>query len=489
MDRASGLLLPLSALPSPYGVGNMGKPALDFIDFLAEAGQSWWQLLPLGPTGFGDSPYQSFSTFAGNPYYIDPEDLYRQGLITRSELAALPRSTGPVDYAMLYETRPPLLAKACARGWERDAAAVESFLRVNAWAEDYALYMAIKAHNHMLPWAQWPDEALRRRDPQALARAKEEYQEEYRTQLYTQFLFFRQWSAVREHAAEKRVKLLGDLPFYVAPDAADTWAEPRFFQLDQDYRPRAVAGVPPDYFSEDGQLWGNPLYDWDAMAADGHGWWIRRLEGALRMYDAVRIDHFRAFDSYWSIPAGAKTAREGKWVDGPGLPLLRMLKNWFPGLTLVAEDLGDLRPSVTTLRQACGFPGMKVLQFAFDAPGVSSHQPHAYERESVCYLGTHDNDTALGWLRSAPPEVRERATAYLGLNSQEGLVEGLIRGAMSSVSQLCILRPQDLLGLGSEARINTPGTPMGNWTWRLQDAQLTPALAASLLELARRYGR
>ena len=489
MDRSSGLLLPLSALPSPYGVGTMGKPALDFIDFLAESGQSWWQLLPLGPTGFGDSPYQSFSTFAGNPYYIDPEDLYQRELITKSELAALPRSTGPVDYGRLYETRPPLLAKACARGWERDAAAVDAFVRVNPWAEDYALYMAIKSHCKMLPWAQWPDEALRRREPQALARAKEEYREEFRAQLYTQFLFFRQWSAVREYAAEKHIKLLGDLPFYVSPDAADTWAEPRFFQLDQDFHPKAVAGVPPDYFSEDGQLWGNPLYDWDAMAADGYGWWIRRLEGALRMYDAVRIDHFRAFDSYWSVPAGAKTAREGKWMEGPGLPLLHMLKNWFPGLTLIAEDLGDLRPSVITLRKSCGFPGMKILQFAFDAPGTSSYQPHAYERESVCYLGTHDNDTAMGWLKAAAPEVLERATAYLGLNAKEGLVAGLMRGAMSSPSQLCILRPQDLLGLGNEARINTPGTPAGNWTWRLKEKQLSPALAKSLLELTRRYGR
>ena len=489
MERQSGLLLPLFSLASPWGIGTLGQPAFDFVDFLAAAGQSWWQLLPLGPTGYGDSPYQSFSSFAGSVYYLDPALLYADGLLTRAELQALGGHWGKVDYGMLYASRPPLLQQICARGWERDAAAVQDFRRANPWVEDHALYQACKAQFAMRPWYDWPDEGLRRHRPEALDKARRVLDAQLRVQIYGQFLFDRQWRALRDHAHSKGIRLLGDLPFYVAMDSADIWAEPQFFQLDDRGKPGAVAGVPPDYFSPDGQLWGNPLYAWDEMARDGWGWWIRRLGGAAQRYDAVRIDHFRAFDSYWSVPAGAATAKSGKWIDGPGMAPLAALQGWFPDLQLIAEDLGDLRPSVHQLRKLCVLPGMRVLQFAFDAPEDNVHRPHNYAADCVCYVGTHDNDTAVGWLRTASAQTKARAQRYLGLNAQEGWNSGLLRGVMASAAALCILRPEDLLGLGSEARTNTPGTTAGNWQWRLQQGQLSPALAETLRELTRRYGR
>ncbi len=489
MNRESGLLLPLSALPGKFGIGTLGCEAYAFVDFLAAAGQRWWQLLPLGPTGFGDSPYQSFSSFAGNPYFIDPALLFADGLLTRDELEAAVMPPGPVDYGALYRRRPEMLAAAFRRGWARDAGAAADFAAQNPWAEGYALFQALKARFGMLPWTDWPEEALRRREPEALASARAALEPAVCQGIYTQFLFDRQWRALRDHARGKGVRLLGDLPFYAALDSADVWAEPQFFLLDGELRPRAAAGVPPDAFSAEGQLWGNPLYDWEAQRADGWGWWIRRLSAALERHDAVRIDHFRAFDSYWEVPAGAKTARDGQWRDGPGRALLDVLRGWFPGLPLVAEDLGNLRESVHQLRRDCGFPGMRVLQFAFDAPGQSEHQPHCYTEDCVCYVGTHDNDTARGWLDAAPAAVLGRARDYLGLNDREGAVPGLLRGVMASGAGLCILRPQDLLGLGNEARINTPGTAAGNWNWRLSPDALTPALAEQLLALTRRYGR
>lgn len=489
MERASGLLLPLSALPGKFGIGTLGQEAFDFVDFLASAGQRWWQLLPLGPTGFGDSPYQSFSSFAGSSYYIDPALLFADGLLSRSELEAAVVPEGPVDYGALYWSRPALLAAAFHRGWERDSEAVSAFLAQNPWVESYALFQALRVHFGMVPWTDWPDEALRRREPAALVRARAKLELTVQQELYTQFLFDQQWRALRNYAREQGIRLMGDLPFYVAPDAADVWAEPQFFLLDETFQPKAIAGVPPDCFSTDGQLWGNPLYDWEAQRADGWGWWIRRLSAALTRFDAVRIDHFRAFDSYWEIPAGAKTAREGQWKDGPGRLLLDVLLDWFPGLPLIAEDLGELRESVHVLQRHCGFPGMRVLQFAFDSPGLSEHQPHSYGPDCVCYVGTHDNDTAQGWLDAAPEAVLQRATLYLGLHDGEGQVQGLLRGVMSSGAGLCILRPQDLLRLGSEARTNIPGTAAGNWRWRLASDSLSPSLAASLRFLTRRYGR
>lgn len=489
MNRESGLLLPLFSLPGKFGIGTMGHEAFSFIDFLAASGQSWWQLLPLGPTGFGDSPYQSFSSFAGNPYFIDPALLFADGLLSRAELEAAVMPAGPVDYGTLYQHRPKMLSAAFHRGWARDTGAVAAFVAQNPWVEDYALFQALKAKFGMLPWTDWPAEDLRHREPEALARAKTAVEPAFCQELYTQFLFDCQWRALRNYAREKGIRLLGDLPFYTALDSADVWTEPQFFLLDRKLRPQAVAGVPPDAFSADGQRWGNPLYDWEAQQADGWGWWIRRLSAALERYDAVRIDHFRAFDSYWEIPADAKTARTGQWRDGPGRALLDVLRSWFPGLPLVAEDLGELRESVHQLRRDCGFPGMRVLQFAFDTPGQNEHQPHCYTADCICYVGTHDNDTARGWLNTAPGAVLNRARDYLGLNNHEGAIPGLIRGIMASGAALCILRPQDLLELGNEARINTPGTAAGNWSWRLSPKALTPTLAEQLLTITRRYGR
>lgn len=492
MKRSCGILLPVFSLPSPYGIGTLGQAAYDFVDFLRQAGQSWWQILPLGPTGYGDSPYQSFSAYAGNPYFIDLDLLRRDGLLTAQEIASLAWGSDPsrVDYAALYENRFVLLQKAAERGWARDREEVQLFTRQNAhWLPDYALYMAVKRHFGEKPWTQWPDDAIRLRRPEAMTRYRQGLADEIRVFTYCQFLFFRQWNALRAYAHEQGVGIIGDLPIYVSMDSADVWAEPAFFQLDSNGYPTETAGVPPDCFSRDGQLWGNPLYRWEAMRADGYGWWIRRVDGAAKLYDMLRIDHFRGFESYWAVPYGDTTAKNGHWVKGPGMDLVQVLLNWFPQMQFIAEDLGFLTPEVRELLADSGLPGMKVLEFAFDSREPSSYLPHLYTPHCVCYTGTHDNAPLPAWKEEADPDDLALAVQYLGLNEEEGFHWGVLRGGMSSVAELFVAQMQDYLGLGAESRINTPGEPVGNWQWRLLPGQLTGELSRRMAHMARLYGR
>ena len=491
MDRHSGILMHISSLPSPYGIGTLGREAYAFADFLRAAGQKYWQLLPLGPTSYGDSPYQSFSTFAGNPYFIDLDLLAEDGLLSPSELEA--EDWGGqrryVDYGRIYAARFGLLRKAFQAGYPRDRAAVEAFCRENKWLDNYALYMALKARFGMKSWLDWPDEDLRLRRAEALERAREELAEDIAFYAYLQYLFFRQWDALREYIHSLGIRIIGDLPIYVAMDSADVWAEPEFFQLGEGNVPTEVSGVPPDYFSADGQLWGNPLYDYEKMAADGYRWWIRRMSGAARLYDVVRIDHFRGLESYWAVPYGADTAKNGRWRKGPGMDLVGTLTSWFPGLSFIAEDLGFLTPEVRRLLEDSGLPGMKVLEFAFDAREPSNYLPHTYNRHCVCYVGTHDNETVEQWRWQADRADVTFARKYLGLNDAEGFHWGMIRGGMSSVADTFLVQMQDCLGLGAEGRMNTPGTGWGNWRWRLLPGEASPALAKKLRCYTKMYGR
>ena len=491
MDRHSGILMHISSLPSPYGIGTLGREAYAFADFLRAAGQKYWQLLPLGPTSYGDSPYQSFSTFAGNPYFIDLDLLAEDGLLSPSDLEA--EDWGGegryVDYGRIYAARFGLLRKAFQAGYPRDRAAVEAFCRENKWLDNYALYMALKARFGMKSWLDWPDEDLRLRRAEALERAREELAEDIAFYAYLQYLFFRQWDALREYIHSLGIRIIGDLPIYVAMDSADVWAEPEFFQLGEGNVPTEVSGVPPDYFSADGQLWGNPLYDYDRMKADGYGWWIRRVEGAGRLFDIIRIDHFRGLESYWAVPYGADTAKSGRWRKGPGMDLVGTLTNWFPGLSFIAEDLGFLTPEVRQLLEDSGLPGMKVLEFAFDAREPSNYLPHTYNRHCVCYVGTHDNETVEQWRWQADRADVTFARKYLGLNDAEGFHWGMIRGGMSSVADTFLVQMQDCLGLGAEGRMNTPGTGWGNWRWRLLPGEASPALAKKLRCYTKMYGR
>jgi len=492
MKRSCGVLMPVSALPSPYGIGSFGQAAYDFVDFLADAGQSWWQLLPVGPTSYGDSPYQSFSTYAGNPYFVDLDLLTQDGLLDEGDAAAVDWGDDPsrVDYAKIYAGRFPLLRKATRRGWSRDREKVAEFQRENAgWLPDYALFMALKRHFGMKAWIDWPEEDIRLRRAGAVERYQKLLQDDIQMFTYIQYLFFQQWDRLRKYAREKGIGIIGDLPIYVALDSADVWSDPKSFQLDRENIPKEVAGVPPDYFTEDGQLWGNPLYDWDAMRADGFGWWIRRVEGAGRLYDVLRIDHFRGLESYWAVPYGEATAKNGHWVKGPGMGLVGVLTGWFPNIRFIAEDLGYPTPEVAQLLKDSGFPGMKVLCFAFNAHEPSSYLPHCYLTNCVCYTGTHDNPPVNAWLAEMEEKDLDVAKRYLGLNEEEGLHWGIIRGGMSSVADLFLAQLQDYLGLGADSRTNTPGTLGGNWQWRLLPGQLTQQLAQRMDDMARLYGR
>ena len=470
MDRCSGVLMPMSSLPSPYGIGTMGKSAYQCVDFLKAAGQKYWQLLPIGPTSHGDSPYSSFSTFAGNPYFIDLDRLVRARLLKAEEIQGIDWGADAqrVDYGRIYAERYRVLRLAFRRGRERCAEQVEAFRRENAgWLENYALYMAVKGHFGMASWTEWPEEDIRLHRPEAVERYRWLLREEVAFQIFIQYLFFTQWNALRSYAHKKGVQFIGDIPIYVALDSADVWSEPRFFQLDENNVPKEVAGVPPDAFTEDGQLWGNPLYDWDAMRADGYGWWIRRIDGAKKLYDVIRIDHFRGFESYWAVPYGEKTAKNGVWKPGPGMGLVGVLTSWFGDLDFIAEDLGYVTPEVRRLLADSGLPGMRILQFAFDAHGDSDYLPHNCTANSVCYIGTHDNDTVKGWLKSTGRADRSFAMRYMHITSDEGWCWGMIRAGMASASKLFVVQMQDLLELPAACRMNTPGTFGGNWQWRM----------------------
>ena len=491
LPRASGILLPLSALPSPYGIGTLGQAARDFIDFLADAGQRYWQMLPVGPISYGDSPYQSFSTFAGNPYYVDLDLLVEDGLLLPEELDyPWGDDPGRVDYGKLFEERFEVLRQAADRGIPRDGAAFAAFREENArWLRDYSLFMALKRRFGMRHWSEWPEEDIRLHRPAAVEKWRAALREDVDLFEYIQFLFFRQWADMKEYAESRGVEIIGDVPIYVAMDSADVWAEPQWFQLDEDNVPTEVSGVPPDYFNEDGQLWGNPLYRWDAMERDGFGWWIRRVEGAFKLYDVLRIDHFRGLESYYAVPFGEKTARKGRWVKGPGMKLVGVLSSWFYDNSFIAEDLGYMTPEVRQLLADSGFPGMKVLEFAFNPHEPSDYLPHYYPRACVCYTGTHDNAPLMAWKEEADPADIAFAESYLGLNEAESFCAGVIRGGMGSVADLFVAQMPDWLELGPEGRINTPGVPMGNWTWRVRPGELTEELADRIAAMTKRYGR
>ncbi|HWS30877.1 MAG TPA: 4-alpha-glucanotransferase [Clostridia bacterium] len=491
MERSSGILLHISSLPSPYGIGTLGKEARSFADFLKAAGQTYWQMLPVGQTGYGDSPYQPFSTFAGNPYFIDLDELKNDGLLTSDELGTVlwGENARAVDYGRIYEYRFAILKRAFDRARTRDFSEAEAFFEENAdWLDDYALFMAVKAHFDMHSWYTWDDD-IRLRKPCAIKRYRSLLSEEIRFYSYLQYLFFKQWKVFRTYVNGIGIKLIGDLPIYVSPDSADVWADPSCFRLDENAFPTFVAGVPPDYFSSTGQLWGNPLYAWDHHKKAGYAWWLKRFAAAAELFDTLRIDHFRGFESYWSVPYGDVTAERGTWEKGPGLELIDAVKLRFPRLSIIAEDLGVMTDAVRKLLRASGFPGMKVLQFAFDAGEENDYLPHTYTRNCVCYTGTHDNDTLAGWLYGASEHDRAFMKEYLGLNGGEGLAHGVMRGGLSSVAALFIAPMQDHLGLGSDCRMNRPSTLGGNWAWRLYPHECTDALAASIRRSTAMYGR
>ena len=490
--RKSGILMHISSLPGGYGVGSMGAAAYAFVDFLVAAGQSCWQILPLSPTGYGDSPYQSFSTFAGNPYLIDLDTLIEEGLLLPGELEGIDWGADPgrVDYGKLYNERARLLKIAFSRFEETGE--FREFVRDNSlWLEDYALFMAIKEHFRGRDWQNWSVSLLMRLRP-VMEAYREELRESIHFQYFVQYEFFRQWRALRSYANSKGIRIIGDVPIYVPLDSADVWANPELFQLDASRRPTVVAGCPPDGFSADGQLWGNPIYDWDKMHAERYHWWIRRMKAAAKMYDVVRFDHFRGFESYWAVPADAKTAAGGEWRRGPGMDFVGAVKRALPDLHIIAEDLGFVTPEVKKLLSDSGYPGMKVMEFAFDTrePSAKDYLPHCYPSNSVVYSGTHDNLTLKQWFDETCEEDVQNAIGYLGLNEQEGYVWGVIRGAMSSVSDLCIIQMQDYLQIGAEGRMNHPGTlTSANWTWRAKEGFATEELAKKIRSLTERYGR
>ncbi len=488
--RSCGILMPIFSLPSPHGIGTFGKDAFHFVDFLKKAGQSYWQILPLNPTNYGDSPYQSFSAYAGNPYFIDLDTLIEEGLLTDSDLQGVDfgGENGAVDYGKLYEHRLAVLQKAFFRFVPDDTFA--TFCTQNAdWLPEYALFMALKQVHNDAGFDTW-ETALRLRNEDALALAREQYATIIRFYEFVQFKFYEQWHRLKSYANQNGISIIGDIPIYVAYDSADVWAEPQQFMLDENLTPKRVAGVPPDAFSKDGQLWGNPLYDWKRMEADGFLWWKKRLRHALRTYDTVRIDHFRGFESFFAIPYGQKNARKGKWMKGPGMKLFAALKEDYDGpLPIIAEDLGFLTPAVRRLLQKSGFPGMKVLQFAFNPDEESPYLPHNFNGHCVVYTGTHDNDTVLGWVRTADTADVTNARQYMHVDDCEGFNWAMMRTALMSVADICILMMPDILGLGSEGRINTPSTLGGNWQWRIGEGCINDWLADIVRENTALYGR
>ncbi len=492
--RRSGILLPISSIPSKYGIGSFSKEAYEFVDFLVEAGQKLWQILPLGPTGYGDSPYQSFSTFAGNPYFIDLDEFIELGYITREDCERLNFGTNPeyVDYGQLYNNRYLVLEKAydsaLADGLQEDEE-YQAFLKENKyWLTDYALYRTVKRAFENACWTEW-DEDIRLRKSEALKRYSNKYTYEIEFYYFLQYFFTKQWKALKAYANEKGIEIVGDIPIYVAFDSADTWANPELFQLDADNFPIGVAGCPPDAFSETGQLWGNPLYDWNYHKETKFAWWLKRLAHCYELYDVVRIDHFRGFDEYWFVPYGDETAQNGHWEPGPGIELFKAMKRKFGKVQVIAEDLGFLTPSVLQLLEDTGFPGMKVLQFAFGGDAKNLYLPHNHKQNCVVYTGTHDNETTVGWYHNLNDWTRGHVNKYFGLTDGKDINWKFIQVALSSVADTTIIPMQDYLGLGNEARINMPSSFGKNWEWRMKKGACTQELAARIKELAIIYGR
>ncbi len=496
MERTAGILLPVTSLPSKYGIGCFSKSAYDFVDWLKAAGQSYWQILPLGPTSYGDSPYQSFSTFAGNPYFISLEALIEEGVLTEKECDGADFGSRPNDihYEKLYKNRYPLLRKAYERSKISENPDYLRFIEENNWwLSDYALFMAVKDRFEGVPWNQWAED-IRLRWGNAMDYYREELYFEIEFQQYMQFKFYEQWNVLKAYANENGIRLIGDIPIYVAMDSADTWAHPELFQLDETLTPSAVAGCPPDGFSADGQLWGNPLYRWDYHRNTGYEWWISRLSYCFRLYDVVRIDHFRGFDEYYSIPYGAESAKEGHWEKGPGIDLFRHVEQSLGWHEVIAEDLGYVTDSVRQLVFESGFPGMKVLEFAFDSRDTGSandYLPHNYIENCVAYTGTHDNETITGWFQSITKKERQMARDYLcdQTTPDRLLHQSFISLIMRSSAKSCIIPIQDYMGYDNTCRINKPSTVGINWRWRLTEDELSEELKEKIHAMAMRYGR
>ena len=492
--RQSGVLMHISSLPGKYGIGSFGQSAYDFVDFLVRTKQRYWQILPLGTTSYGDSPYQSFSAFAGNTYFIDFDILIEEGLLDEADVKGADFGDDPrkVDYAKIFDARRPIMEKAVARFLKADDLSdYESFVEQNAaWLEVFAEYMAIKEHLDNLAWTEGPDEAIRRRDAASLASYREKLADKLTYHRVTQYLFFKQWLRLKAYANEHHIEIVGDMPIYVAADSADVWAQPHFFKTDAVGKPTCVAGCPPDEFSETGQLWGNPIYDWEAMDKDGYAWWIERLRESFKIYDIVRIDHFRGFESYWEVPAGSETSASGKWVKGPDYKLFAAVKEALGDLNIIAEDLGFMTDEVIELRERTGFPGMKILQFAFNPDDESIDSPHLAPNNSVMYTGTHDNNTVLGWYKDEIDDAtRQYMAQYTNRKEYETVPHAMLRTIFASVSFMAVATMQDLLELDSAARMNYPSTIGGNWTWRMTAEELNPIVEGELYSLTKTYRR
>jgi 4-alpha-glucanotransferase len=504
--RSSGILLHLTSLPARFGIGDFGPSAFEFADFLADAGLKLWQVLPLNPTGYGDSPYQCFSAFAGNPMLISPEQLAGQGLLQASDLANLPQFPEAfVNYGAIIPYKMSILRRAAqvffADSSHPDRCAFERFcVNASSWLDDYALFMAVKDAHHGIIFTAW-EPAIRRRDPQALREWSNKLAPEIQAFKFWQFEFFRQWDRLKTYCQERSIRFMGDIPIYVAHDSADVWSHPDLFYLDANGSPTVVSGVPPDYFSATGQLWGNPIYRWDVLASTGYKWWIERLRASLALFDMVRLDHFRGFEAYWEVPGGEATAMKGKWVKGPGGKFLTALQNAFGELPIVAENLGVITPPVEKLRHQFGLPGMSLLQFAFgNDPQGPSFRPHNYSPDLVAYTGGHDNDTTVGWWNSSVgadstrtledlEKERAFAQAYLNFHDDSEVNWVMIRAVIASIADIAIVPLQDVLGLGTEARMNLPGRVSGNWKWRYRPGALTKELSARLRSLTTLYDR
>lgn len=491
--RSNGILMHISSLPSPHGIGSMGKPARDFADFLAAAGQKYWQILPVCPTGYGDSPYQSVSTNAGNPYFIDLDELKNDGLLLAEEYENIDweSTADDINYGALYNKRYPVLKLAVDRFVKSPADDYEVFCSENAfWLDDYALFMALKNSFGGVAWHNW-EQSVRNREEAAMAKAKADYADEITFWKVVQYLFFRQWKQLREYVNSKGIQFIGDLPIYVSLDGVNAWSQPQLFQLDENRYPVEVAGCPPDGFSADGQLWGNPLYDWDYMEKDGYSWWIQRIKYLCSVYDVLRIDHFRGFESYYAIPYGDTNAKRGRWKQGPSMKLFNAIEAAIGHQPIIAEDLGYLTPEVKQMLKDSGFPGMKVLEFGFDTRDDNSTEylPYKYPVNCIAYVGTHDNDTAMGWIETANPEDILLAKEYLCLNEEEGFNWGLMRSLWTTAADTTIVQAQDILGLGSESRMNTPSSVGKNWRWRALPGVFTKELAEKLYHKMKLYGR
>lgn len=492
MERSSGILMHITSLPSPYGIGTLGKEAYAFADFLKAAGQKHWQVLPINPTGYGDSPYQAFSTFAGNPYMIDLDTLAAEGLLQAEEYQTLNWGDDPenVDFGKVYVNKMHVLRIAKEHAALDTDDSFREFCELhNWWLHDYAVYMAAKSVHQNLPWNEWHDEGISQHNPEAIEQFERDYADEVAFWKFVQHLFFKQWFALKAYVNNLGIDIIGDIPFYVSADSSDVWAGKHLFRFDEDMQPSAYAGVPPDYFSADGQYWGNPIFNWDHLRETGYNWWVERLAHMMSLYDMIRIDHFRGFEAFYAIDKGAETAAHGHWIKGPGIDFFRAVEQRLGHLPLIAEDLGFLTQEVHELRKEAGFPGMKVLQFAFNPHESSDYLPHRFDFNCAVYTGTHDNATLRGWFEEARIEEVEEAVQYAALTEQEGYNWGMIRLMYGSVANIAIAQMQDFLDLPGGARMNTPSTLGGNWQWRLRADAIPAGMAEKIAGMVRLYGR